>query len=71
MLGIELGLSKVKLQQITEDKRNVASRIFEMLCQWGQTRKCGATAAQLLSAVRKSGVSCEFDKLQRALLIGL
>ncbi|XP_060606220.1 uncharacterized protein LOC132758560 isoform X2 [Ruditapes philippinarum] len=71
MLGIELGLSKVNLQQITEDKRNVASRIFEMLCQWGQTQKDGATAAQLLSAVRKCGVSCEFDKLKRALLIGM
>ncbi|XP_060600470.1 uncharacterized protein LOC132753931 [Ruditapes philippinarum] len=71
MLGIELGLTKVKLQQITEDKRNVASRIFEMLSQWSQTRKDGATAGQLLSAVMKSGVSCDFDELKRVLLVGL
>ncbi|XP_060581619.1 uncharacterized protein LOC132738171 [Ruditapes philippinarum] len=71
MLGIELGLTKVKLQQIKEDKQNAVSRIFEMLNQWGQTRKNGATAGQLLSAVMKSGVSCEFENLKRALLIGL
>ncbi|XP_060606224.1 uncharacterized protein LOC132758565 [Ruditapes philippinarum] len=71
MLGIELGFTKVRLQQIKEDEQSVVSRIFEMLSQWSQERKDGATAGQLLTAVMKSGVCCEFDELKRVLLIGL